>query len=76
MKNTLTSATTGKGNNMTVNVHINAKHSANFAEIVTACCAVLGVGLAVYALTKLQDAAEDFKRPFKALKRRFFKKGE
>lgn len=61
---------------MTVNVHINAKHSANFAEIVTACCAVLGVGLAVYALTKLQDAAEDFKRPFKALKRRFFKKGE
>lgn len=61
---------------MTVNVHINAKHSANFAEIVTACCAVLGVGLAVYALTKLQDAAEDFKRPFKALKSRFFKKGE
>lgn len=61
---------------MTVNVHINAKHSANFAEIVTACCAVIGVGLAAYALTKLQDAAEDFKRPFKALKRRFFKKGE
>lgn len=61
---------------MTVNVHINAKHSANFAEIVTACCAVIGVGLAAYALTKLQDAAEDFKRPFKALKRSFFKKGE
>lgn len=61
---------------MTVNVHINAKHSANFAEIVTACCAVIGVGLAAYALTKLQDAAEDFKRPLKALKRRFFKKGE
>lgn len=61
---------------MTVNVHINAKHSANFAEIVTACCAVIGVGLAAYALSKLQDAAEDFKRPFKALKRRFFKKGE
>lgn len=61
---------------MTVNVHINAKHSANFAEIVTACCAVIGIGLAAYALTKLQDAAEDFKRPFKALKRRFFKKGE
>lgn len=61
---------------MTVNVHINAKHSANFAEIITACCAVIGVGLAAYALTKLQDAAEDFKRPFKALKRRFFKKGE
>ncbi len=61
---------------MTVNVHINTKHSANFAEIVTACCAVIGVGLAAYALTKLQDAAEDFKRPFKALKRRFFKKGE
>ena len=61
---------------MTVNVHINAKHSANLAEIITACCAVIGVGLAAYALTKLQDAAEDFKRPFKALKRRFFKKGE
>lgn len=60
---------------MTVNVHINAKHSANFAEIVTACCAVLGLGLAAYALTKMQDA-EDLKRPFKALKRRFFKKGE
>ena len=57
---------------MTVNVHI----SANFAEIVTACCAVLGLGLAAYALTKMQDAAEDLKRPFKALKRRFFKKGE
>ncbi len=61
---------------MTVNVHINAKHSANFAEIVTACCAVLGLGLAAYALAKMQDAAEDLKRPFKALKRRFFKKGE
>lgn len=61
---------------MTVNVHINAKHSANFAEIVTACCAVLGLGLAAYALTKMQDTAEDLKRPFKALKRRFFKKGE
>ena len=61
---------------MTVNVHINTKRIANFAEIVTACCAVIGVGLAAYALTKLQDAAEDFKRPFKALKRRFFKKGE
>ena len=76
MKNTPIFVKIGKGNNMTVNVHINAKHSANFAEIVTACCAVLGVGLAVYTLTKLQDAAEDFKRPFKALKRRFFKKGE
>lgn len=76
MKNTPIFAKIGKGNNMTVNVHINAKHSANFAEIVTACCAVIGVGLAAYALTKLQDAAEDFKRPFKALKRRFFKKGE
>ena len=61
---------------MTVNVHINAKHSANFAEIVTACCAVLGLGFAAYALPKMQDAAEDLKRPFKALKRRFFKKGE
>lgn len=76
MKNTSTSATTGKENNMTVNVHINAKHSANFAEIVTACCAVFGLGLAAYALSKMQDAAEDLKRPFKALKRRFFKKGE
>lgn len=76
MKNMPIFVKIGKGNNMTVNVHINAKHSANFAEIVTACCAVIGVGLAAYALTKLQDAAEDFKRPFKALKRRFFKKGE
>lgn len=76
MKNMPIFAKIGKENNMTVNVHINAKHSANFAEIVTACCAVIGVGLAAYALTKLQDAAEDFKRPFKALKRRFFKKGE
>ena len=61
---------------MTVNVHINAKHSANFAEIVTACCAVLGLGLAADALTKKQNTAADLKRKFKALKRRFFKKGE
>ena len=59
---------------MTVNVHINAKHSANFAEIVTACCAVLGLGLAAYALTKMQDAAEYLTLPFTALNIRFYKK--